>query len=402
VIRVAFTLIGGKNWVGGYNYLLNLVRALADHAPDRVQPVLFFGTDVANDEIAPFAAIAGAQVLQAEAFDEKNKKRRLREALLLGCDRVAVHHFAKQRINLAFENAQFYGWRFPFPCVGWIPDFQHKRLRQLFNTAGYWKRELGFQAQVFSGRSIMLSSDDARKDCEQFYPDTVGRTDVVRFAVPSVNVLNANEARAVADSYGLPEVFYYLPNQFYRHKNHECVVRALHLLKQRGRKIVVAASGKQADPRDATYFPQLKGLIESLGVSQEFRMLGLIPHEHIPALMRSCAAMINPSTFEGWSTTVEEAKAMGTPMLLSNLGVHIEQAQGTVVFFDTQKFEQLANALENYAPLDSAQRQQLFDEAAVDAAARVAQFAADFARVAERAELQNNRKMQPKTGRESR
>lgn len=390
MIRVAFTLIGGTNWVGGYNYLLNLVRAIAEHAPDRVQPVLFFGTDVAEDDVAPFAAIAGVQILKAAAFDEENKKRRLREALLWGCDRVAVSFFTKHRINLAFENAQFYGWRFPFPCVAWIPDFQHKHLRQLFSTAGFWRREFGFQAQIMSGRGIMLSSDDARQDCERYYPRAVGRTHVVRFAVPSMAALNANEARAIADGYELPETFFYLPNQFYRHKNHECVIRALHFLKKRGHRVVVAASGKQADPRDSTHFPQLKKLIESLNIGEQFHLLGLIPHEHIPALMRSCTAMINPSTFEGWSTTVEEAKAMGTPMLLSNLRVHREQAQGLAEFFDPLDFQELARALENYAPLEAAQRQQVFDQAANQAMERVAQFASDFSDLVEHIALQKS------------
>jgi glycosyltransferase involved in cell wall biosynthesis len=62
-------------------------------------------------------------------------------------------------------------------------------------------------------------------------------------------------------------------------------------------------------------------------------LLGLIPHEYIPALIRSCAALINPSTFEGWSTTVEEAKSMGTPMILSSLRVHREQSEDAL-FFD--------------------------------------------------------------------
>jgi glycosyltransferase involved in cell wall biosynthesis len=44
--------------------------------------------------------------------------------------------------------------------------------------------------------------------------------------------------------------------------------------------------------------------------------------------MRASTALINPSLFEGWSTTVEEAKSTGTPMILSDLGVHREQAEG--------------------------------------------------------------------------
>ena len=55
-MRVAFSLIGGKNWTGGYNYLLNLLGVLASETPDAVQPVLFAGVDVPEEELAPFRA----------------------------------------------------------------------------------------------------------------------------------------------------------------------------------------------------------------------------------------------------------------------------------------------------------------------------------------------------------
>jgi len=383
VIRVAFTLIGGKNWTGGYNYLLNLVRALSDHASSRVQPVLFLGTDIDEKDVAPFELIAGAVVIRHAVFDEARKGKRLRQALLTGCDQAGAKAFAAQGIDVVFEPAQFYGWRFPVPAVAWIPDFQHRYLKHLFDFKAYWKREIGFRAQILSGRHVMLSSDDARQDCERFYPSTSGRTHVVRFAVPSASAIDGATARAVADSYGLPETFFFLPNQFWKHKNHECVIQALQLLKAKGREVVVAVSGKQADPRDPGYFPKLQRIIESSGLERNFRLLGLIPHEYIPALIRSCAALINPSTFEGWSTTVEEAKSMGTPMILSSLRVHREQSEDAL-FFDAASPEQLAGILDSFSPLSAEQRLSMSDSATQRASDSTKRFAEEFVSLMER------------------
>ncbi len=378
MIRVALTLIGGKNWTGGYNYLLNLVRALAEHVSDRVQPVLFFGTDIDEKEASPFEHIAGVVVIRHAAFDEANKAQRLGQALFIGRDQAAALAFAAQDINVVFEAAQFYGWRFPFPAVAWIPDFQHRYLQHLFDSKAYWKREIGFRAQILSGRQVMLSSEDARQDCERFYPSTRGRTHVVRFAVPAANAIDAQAARAVADSYGLPATFFFLPNQFWKHKNHECVIQALRILKVRGREVVVAASGKQTDPRDPQHFPRLHKLIKSNGLEENFRLLGLIPHAHIPALMRSCAALINPSTFEGWSTTVEEAKAMGAPMILSSLRVYREQREDAL-FFDANSPEQLSCILDEFLPAGNLEREIKISFAAQQASIHMKKFATEFA-----------------------
>lgn len=378
MIRIAFTLIGGKNWTGGYNYLLNLVRSLVEHVPDRVQPVLFFGTDIDEKDAVPFELIAGAVVIRDAAFNEACKARRLRQALFFGRDQPAASAFAAQDINVVFEAAQFYGWRFPVPAVAWIPDFQHRYLQHLFDFKAYWKREIGFRAQILSGRQVMLSSEDAREDCERFYPSTRGRTHVVRFAVPAANAIDAEAARSVADTYGLPATFFFLPNQFWKHKNHECVIQALRILKARGREVVVAVSGKQADPRDPAHFPRLQQVIKINGLEKNFRLLGLIPNAHIPALMRSCAALINPSTFEGWSTTVEEAKAMGAPMILSSLRVHREQYDDAL-FFDADSPEQLGRILDEYLPDGYLERAKKSAFAAQQAPIYMEKFAKEFA-----------------------
>lgn len=381
--RIAFTLIGGRTWTGGYNYLLNLVQVLSEHAADRVQPVLFFGADVDDADVAPFKSIPGVLVLRDAVFDETSKGRRLQQALLTGCDQAAGKAFLAHGVDVVFESAQFYGWRFPLPAVAWLPDFQHRHLKHLFDFKAYWKREIGFRAQILSGRHVMLSSEDARQDCERFYPATRGRTHVVRFAVPAMPEMDAVAARLIADGYGLPATFFFLPNQFWKHKNHECVIRALQLLRTRGSEVVVAVSGKQADPRDAGHFPRLEHLIHSGQLEQNFRLLGLIPHVHIPALMRTCAALINPSTFEGWSTTVEEAKAMGTPMILSSLRVHREQSEDAV-FFNSDSPEELTDLLDDFSPASPQQRVAMSAVAALRASASTKMFARDFAELIDR------------------
>ena len=99
----------------------------------------------------------------------------MRQALLTGCDRAAAQAFREHRIDVLFECAQFYGWRFPFPGIAWITDFQHRHLPQLFGFGAYWKRDLGFRAQIMSRRHVMLSSEDSRSDCEAFFPRSIGQ-----------------------------------------------------------------------------------------------------------------------------------------------------------------------------------------------------------------------------------
>jgi len=381
VIRVAFTLIGGKNWTGGYNYLLNLVRVLGEHQPGQLVPVLFFGTDTDESEAAPFAQVPGAEIVRTPLMNQSRKARSLAISLVMGCDSQVRALFRQHGIDVVFESAQFFGARLGIPSIAWIPDFQHRVLPHLFTRAGYWKRELGFRAQVAGGRTIMLSSEDSRLACERYYPATIGRTHTVRFAVPVIRLPTPAEALAIADAYGLPADYVFLPNQFWKHKNHLLVVRALALLRDRGRPVVVAASGKQLDPRNPEHFGEVKAAIESSGLSDSFRLLGMLPYEHVAPLACASVALLNPSHFEGWSTTVEEARSLGVPMLLSDLPVHREQAGINALYFDRHSAVSLADALQSLQRCSPVDRGQRTSGAQADTVHRIQRFAVDFVAV---------------------
>ena len=378
-MRVAFTLIGGGKGTGGYNYLLNLLRLLLEHEAQRVTPVLFLGHDAAPGDAAPFEALAGLTIVRSAVFDHRRRGASFATALLCGVDGPLRAALRAERIGVVFESAQFFGWRLGLPVIAWMPDFQHRHLRHMFSSRGYWRRELGFQAEIAAGRTVMLSSEDARRDCERFYPRSVGRTRAVRFAVPPGDAPTLAQARAVADRHGLPEHFLFMPNQLSKHKNHLLVLDALALLRQRGYSVVVVSSGKQLDERHPDHFPAVQARLQALGLQDQFRLLGMLPYAELGALMRCSVGLLNPSLFEGWSTPVEEARSLGVPLLLSDLDVHREQAGAAATYFERHSAASLADALAAARPLPDAEREQRLVDARADAARRVRQFAADFA-----------------------
>ena len=341
-MRVAFTLINGTEWAGGYNYLLNLVRVLRQYAHDRVEPVLFTGYDVEEKSLEPFSHILNDAVIQDPVFDTAHNAKRTLLRLLLGTERTIESVFKKHNIDIVFEPAIYYGWRFPFPTLAWIADFQHRLLPDMFSRTAYWKRDLGLRAQMLTGRTIMLSSENAKQDMERFYGRAGKNAFVVPFAVDAPSY--TSDIDSVSSRYSLPEIFFYLPNQFWKHKNHQVVIEALKILRDQGKSVVVAASGNSKDPRHPEYFESLQSKIRSYEIEQNFRYLGVIPYKDLIGLMRASIAVINPSLIEGWSTTVEEAKSLGVPLILSDIPVHREQNQ-EAMFFDPRSARSLAETM---------------------------------------------------------
>jgi glycosyltransferase involved in cell wall biosynthesis len=343
LLRVAFPYISRSLWAGGYNYQSNLFVALARYCPAKIAPVVFAGMSDGSAELAALARIPGVDVVQSRAFDRRRSS--LVSAFACGLDRAAATEFRAKNIDLVFENARFFGWRLPFPAIAWFPDFQHRQLPHLFSQAARWRRDVGFRVQIASGRRILLSSESAFRDFQKFYPSSAGHVSVVRFATqPALDLLATNPSNVIM-KYGLPQKYFYLPNQFWRHKNHQVVVDALAILKKRNFDVVVAATGSTEDPREPDYFRSIMRQVEARGLETNFRYLGMIPADHVYALMRTASALINPSRFEGWSTTVEEAKSFGAPMILSDIDVHREQTDGTSLYFGVDDPDTLANHL---------------------------------------------------------
>jgi glycosyltransferase involved in cell wall biosynthesis len=192
----------------------------------------------------------------------------------------------------------------------------------------------------------------AKKDLLQFFPESEKKIQVLRFMCTLKSPDNTDSIDSLEEKYCFRGKFFYLPNQYWAHKNHKVVIRATSLLRKMGHNVLVISTGKTDDYRQPNFFNSLIGELDDAG--DGYRVLGVIPYPDVSLLMQHSVGLINPSYFEGWSSTVEEAKAFGKPMILSNIPVHKEQAIGVASFFNPDDVEELATLM--LALWDSSQK----------------------------------------------
>jgi glycosyltransferase involved in cell wall biosynthesis len=334
-IRAAFRMVTPPTWTGGLNYLLNICRVLRAHEHD-IEPVFFAPPGLDSAVVQSIVEATGVP-----PYSLRERTRRDDALAIMGrTDDASAAAFIAAKIDVLFESTGYYGPRPPLPVVSWIPDFQHRRLPRMFSPSQWLIRELRYRKILATRRHLVLSSEDARADMLQFFGEPRGTVHVAPFAVRLESVPSFTDGERVRLAHGLPERFIFLPNQFWPHKNHAIVVEALGLMGREAPCIVASGTGeRQLQDR-------LKKRLSSLGASDRFRIVGHLRYADILGLMVRCDAVLNPSLFEGWSTTVEEAKALGTPLLLSNLSVHREQVGTNGVFFDPHDARDCAGALQ--------------------------------------------------------
>lgn len=342
ITRVGFVL-GQVPWLGGMNYYRNLLSAISLVSGKNVEIVVFGGL---RSDLTEFEGIA--RIVRTPMMDRGTLFwfiRKVFSKFFRGRDYFLYKLLHKEKIDvLSHHNGFWAGCK--IKTIGWIPDFQHFLLPDFFNDNEKRLRDAEFKRIIDCCDVVLLSSDAARSDLNLFQKN-VGKAEVLQF-VPRIDIENISTSLEVLQAkYKFTVPFFYVPNQFWRHKNHRVIIDALVLLKQRGVNVTVLSSGSTGDVRHPQYFMNLMSAVDSFGLQEHFRVLGVIPYDDLIALMRYSVALINPSLFEGWSTTVEEAKILGKKVILSNLAVHIEQNPAHAIYFDPVDSGQLAGILED-------------------------------------------------------
>jgi len=343
MIRVAFAPGEWMSWLGGLHYCRNLLRAVVSDPERELDPVLVLGTRLDHSRLDGFPELP---IVRTAIFDRAHPAWAARAAIrrILPRDLLFERLLSAEGARALSHSTQLWPAR-GIAMLGWIPDFQHRRLPELFSRAERRRRDRLFARICGRSTRVIVSSECCRSDLAAFDPDAAARARVLRFvaepppaeALPSPGELLAR--------YEIGSDFFLVANQFWVHKNHTLVLEALRVLRDRGTRALVVATGEAHDWRRPDHFSSLMNRAEELGIADLFRPLGVVPYPDVAALMRDSIAVVNPSRSEGWSTPVEEAKSLGKRVLLSDIDVHREQDPPGGVLFDPDDAEALADAM---------------------------------------------------------
>jgi glycosyltransferase involved in cell wall biosynthesis len=350
LIKVAFWYDRPAEYSGGLNYLRNLLYALSCAEERRIQPYIFFGKTVSAEIVRPFETLA--TVVRTSILDRKSAAWFAHQVLhrIFGSLRMIQWALRPFGISIVSHPALLFGRRRPFRIISWIPDFQHLHLPELFphDIDAHTRLLLKIAAQT---DALVLSSFAALSDFRRLAGSKVS-TSVVVLQFVSQPTVSANESQAlpvdlILQKYGIASPYFFLPNQFWKHKNHAVVFSAVKALVARGLPILVVCSGNLRDyrVRDMQYVDGLVQFIDVNDLGEHIKILGQIDYSDVLCLMRNSVSVINPSRFEGWSSTVEEARSMGQRLILSRIPVHLEQNPENVAYFDPDDHAALADLM---------------------------------------------------------
>lgn len=209
--------------------------------------------------------------------------------------------------------------------IRWIPDFQHVEMPELFSKEEIDKRNQEFEKFANEYDRILVSSHHAQKLFNALYPFASEKSRVYQFRVTIPEEVYSISEEIIRKKYQLPEQYIHFPAQWWKHKNHQFIFEVMSEVND---SVKLICTGKEEDYRNPNYVGELKKFITENNLEQKVICIDEIPYSDMLAIMRFSNVVINPSSYEGWSTTVEEAKLFGKNLICLDTPLFREQAEG--------------------------------------------------------------------------
>lgn len=354
--NIALFFSYNEGWIGGTYYILSLIQAL-NLLRDESKPNLIIVCTTEDEYLLAkqtgYPYLTKHEIRQLNLQFSPSLVERIINKIsteIIGRKIVQQKQLLNypQPVDVVFPCPQMNTFSDVKKSLFWIPDFQEYHLPEFFSNnkdEKEWRYNFGkYVAQ--HNLPLVVSSKDALNDFNTIYANNKSEVSVIPFAVshPDYNHLDVEKLK---EKYHLTKPYFFSPNQFWKHKNHEVVIEAARLLTDQGNiDFQIAFSGKESDFRNPDYINELKEKVKKYKLENQISFLGFIDRAEQLQLMNHAVSIIQPSLFEGWSTVIEDVKAMNQPIIASNLAVHQEQLQTYGgMFFDKTDYKTLAENL---------------------------------------------------------
>lgn len=334
-----------KEWIGGLYYKRNILYSLLQNNHIREKYRIVVVTYPDNLEIFhDFGDKIALHLINFSGYREMQAK-------MLGlCMRYRCKYIFPS------EN-QHYRW-LGLQVIAWLPDFQHNYFPNFFSEEELENRTRRVYRIIEKDIPLILSSNECLNDFRKYYSMEYNKVFVVPFVsyIESlVKNITADKEDRILCKYNLSKTRYAcIMNQFWQHKNHMVVFRALIKFYKNNPEsnFVFVFTGKMDDYRRPDYINSIRDVISEPVLKDRIRMLGLIERDEQVLLMKKAEFIIQPSLFEGWGTVLEDAKVLDKTVLLSDIRVHREQCHAKSKLFDPYDADMLAAMIEEETKME--------------------------------------------------
>ena len=344
MIKIGFVFNFDKSsWLGGYNYYKNLFYFI-DKYKKNIKPIII----TANKKlIKKDLFFSKYKIYETNLVDGKNVFLRFFQKIcliLLGQNFLFLNFLKKNNIDLLSHNFSL-GYFSKIPSFPWFPDFQEIHLPENFSLKDKILRRLNVYIASLHATKIILSSKSAQKDLKKINSKAYKKSIVLKHEdILSTKIICISKNKT-KKKFNIKKDYFIICDQFWKHKNHIVILKALKYLKNNNKNFLVISTGLMHDRRHPNYIMDLKKYISENKLEENFKTLGIVDEVDLMSLIKHSICLLKPSKSEGLSNSVEQAKNLGTKVIMSNISVHKEQKEKNCLLFQPDNHVKLSKLM---------------------------------------------------------
>ncbi|MEA3420937.1 MAG: glycosyltransferase family 1 protein [Acidobacteriota bacterium] len=206
-------------------------------------------------------------------------------------------------------------------------------------------REAVYQHALTKAVAVIIDSELGKENVIRRYRVDPERVEILPFSPAPETRLDDDAYQAgfvdIKQKYQINGDYIYYPAQFWAHKNHVYILKAIALLKEEhDTELYAVFSGSDKDNLN-----HVLAVAESLEIKHLVKYVGFVPNEEIPYLYKQSLALVMPTYFGPTNLPPLEAFQLGVPVIYSDLPGLREQVGDAALLVDLSNPQSLVNHL---------------------------------------------------------
>jgi glycosyltransferase involved in cell wall biosynthesis len=217
-------------------------------------------------------------------------------------------------------------------------DFKGKKKFKEISLAVFLFREYLNKKILHKAYRVITESEDLKKKIVYLYnlnPDSI-------ISIPNLPSIFLKKKLKISIKKNMKinsfDSFYFYPAQFWEHKNHILILKAVKQLKSKKKNINFIFCGK-----DKGNLKKIYEKIYEYGIEENIKIFKYLKDGELLALYRQCKAMIMPSFFGPTNIPPVEAWSLRVPVGYSSLNRN--HGKTAAIYFHPESTDQLINAI---------------------------------------------------------
>ena len=330
---------------GGFHYIMSILEGLKND--DSFEVYLFYD----DEKFAQFfQGISNFRLIYIEEKDFifSNIVRKISN--LIGIRSPLLGRYKKMKefhIDLILSFGSLIGFHLNIPFISFIGDVMYRYFPELdeYSFQERFKRNLANKNLLKNSVKTVVDSVQSAKDLNKFFGTPIEKLVPIPLCAPphiyKYKNMESAEVEYISKKYNLPSEYIIYPAQFWSHKNHIRLIKALFQLKTKKNLIVPAVFvGANWDS-----YNDVVQLITDLKMEDQIFCLGYLPEKEVVALYKKSIALVFASFAEYTNLPVVEAMVLGVPILCANTFSMPQQVGNAAILFDPFNINDIAEKI---------------------------------------------------------